>query len=107
THYEHIPVNQPKCPVHHYHRDGQMNTFGGIRTGNPDAYYEPNSFNGPVESKAALEPPMRIDGNMDRFNHRVGNDDYVQVRALFNLFDDGQKARLCSNIAAAMGGVPK
>src|SRR5690606_32769392 len=23
THYENIPVNQPKCPVHHYHRDGQ------------------------------------------------------------------------------------
>src|SRR5690606_17935460 len=30
THYETIPVNQPKCPVHHYHRDGEMNTFGGI-----------------------------------------------------------------------------
>ena len=30
-----------------------------------------------------------------------------QPRALFNLFDDGQKARLFSNIAAAMGGVPE
>jgi len=106
THYESLPVNQPKCPVHHYHRDGQMNSFGGIATGNPDAYYEPNSFNGPVEQPSAKEPPLRITGNADRYNHRIGNDDYSQPRALFNLFDDGQKARLFSNIAAAMGGVP-
>jgi catalase len=39
-------------------------------------------------------------------DHRQGNDDYGQPRALFNLFDDGQKARLFSNIAAAMQGVP-
>ena len=34
------------------------------------------------------------------------NDAYGQPRALFNLFDDGQKARLFSNIAEAMQGVP-
>ena len=106
THYEQIPVNKPHSPVHHYHRDGQMNTFGGIATGNPDAYYEPNSFNGPVEQPSAKEPPLRISGDAARYNHRIGNDDYVQPRALFNLFDAGQKSRLFSNIAAAMGGVP-
>jgi len=106
THYENLPVNQPKCPVNHYHRDGQMNTFGGIATGNPDAYYEPNSFNGPVEQTSAKEPPLRINGDADRYNHRIGNDDYSQPRALFNLFDAGQKLRLFSNIAAAMTGVP-
>ncbi len=103
THYESILVNQPKCPVAHYHRDGQMNVYGGIRTGNPDAYYEPNSFGGPVEDKSAKEPPLRISGDADRYNHRDGNDDYVQVRALFNLFDAGQKQRLFSNYADAMG----
>ncbi|MAS14710.1 MAG: catalase [Nitratireductor sp.] len=106
THYETIPVNQPKCPVHHYHRDGEMNTFGGIKTGNPDAYYEPNSFGGPVEKPAAKEPPLKISGDADRYNHRIGNDDYSQPRALFNLLDEGQKNRLFSNIAAAMDGVP-
>src|SRR5690606_23798064 len=101
-----IPVNRPKCPVHHYHRDGQMNTFGGIATGNPDAYYEPNSFSGPVEQPSAKEPPLRISGDADRYNHRIGNDDYSQPRALFELFDAGQRERLLKNIAAAMGGVP-
>ncbi len=105
THYEALPVNAPKCPVHHYHKDGQMNFFGQ-RTGNVDAYYEPNSMNGAVEQPSAKEPPLRISGDMERYDHREGNDDYSQPRALFNLFDAGQKARLFSNIAAAMGGVP-
>ena len=105
THYEALPVNAPKSPVHHYHKDGSMRFFSHTNP-NPDAYYEPNSFGGPVENKAVAEPPLKISGDADRYNHRIGNDDYVQVRALFNLFDAGQKSRLCSNIAAAMGGVP-
>jgi len=106
THYEALPVNAPKCPVHHYHRDGQMNFYGGIKTGNPDAYYEPNSFSGPAEDKSTQEPPLKISGDADRYNHREGNDDFGQPRALFNLFDEGQKQRLFSNIAAAMGDAP-
>ncbi len=105
THYEALPVNAPRVPVHTYHKDGQMN-FMGSRTGNPDAYYEPNSFGGPVEDRSVAEPPLRISGDADRYNHRIGNDDYSQPRALFDLFDAGQKARLFSNVAAAMQGVP-
>jgi catalase len=41
-----------------------------------------------------------------RTNLRKGNDDYGQPRALFNLFDAGQKARLFGNLADAMAGVP-
>lgn len=105
THYESLPVNAPKCPVHHYHKDGAM-SFKPNGT-NSDAYYEPNSFNGPVEQPDLAEPPLNISGDADRFDHREGNDDYTQPRALFNLFDDGQKSRLFSNIAAAMQGVPE
>ena len=36
-----------------------------------------------------------------------GNDDYTQLRPLFNPFDAGQQARLFANIAAAMQGVPE
>lgn len=111
THYEQIPVNRPKCPVHHYHRDGQMNTYGGIATGNPDAYYEPNTMNGPVEAPSAKEPPLRITGDAGRYSQKDGAgqklDDFTQPRALFNLFDAGQKARLFANLADAMDGVPE
>ncbi|MHC5307728.1 catalase [Bartonella sp. LJL80] len=107
THYEQIPVNKPQCPVHHYHRDGQMNTYGGIATSNPDAYYEPNSFNGPVEDHTAQEPALKISGDAARYDHREGNDDYGQVTALFNLFSQDEKNRLFSNVADAMAGVPE
>lgn len=106
THYEALPVNAPKCPFHHYHKDGAMRFFPND-TGNADAYYEPNSFNGPAENPAVKEPPLKISGDADRYNHREGNDDYSQPRALFNLFNEEQKSRLFSNIAAAMQGVPE
>jgi catalase len=106
THYEALPVNPPKCPVHHYHKDGSMNFFGQ-KSGCTDAFYEPNSMGGAVEDPSALEPPLKICGDAARYDHREGNDDFSQPRALFNLFDNNQKSRLFSNIAEAMGGVPE
>ncbi len=110
THYETLPVNQPKCPVHHYHKDGEMNAYGGIRTGNPDAFYEPNSFDGPVEAPAAKEPPLRISGEAARFAQKGGAgqqvDDYKQPGDLFRLLTDDGRERLMNNIAEAMQGVP-
>ncbi len=107
THYETLPVNRPRCPVHHYHRDGEMNTYGGIATGNPDAYYEPNSFNGPVEDPRAKEPPLKISGDADRYDHREGNDDFTQPGNLFRLMSAEEQERLFGNIARAMQGVPE
>jgi catalase len=53
------------------------------------------------------EPPLRISGDAARWNHREGNDDFAQPRALFLLFDAGQRQRLFSNVADAMAGVPE
>jgi len=105
THYEALPVNAPKCPVHHYHKDGSMRFFDN-NTQNPDAYYEPNSFGGPAQDPSVAEPPLKISGDAARYNHREGNDDYTQAGNLFRLFDAAQHARLFGNIAAAMKGVP-
>ena len=106
THYEMLPVNRPRCPVHHYHKDGPMRFFEQ-QTGTVDAFYEPNSFGGAVQDERFAEPPLAISGDAARYNHRDGNDDYRQVAALFNLFDAGQKARLYLNVAEAMWGVPE
>lgn len=104
THYESLPVNAPRNKVAHYHADGSMLATIPER-GN--AYYEPNSFSGPVEDKSVAEPPLPLSGAADRFNHRDGNDDYGQPRALFNLMSAAQKEALYDNIAAAMQGVPE
>ena len=108
THYDQIPINRPKCPVMHYHKDGQMNVMGGLQTGNPNAFYEPNSFDGPKEVPSAQEPPLRINGNADRYDHRNGHDDYSQVRDLFvKVLEDDEKQRLFNNIAGTWGDVPE
>lgn len=104
THYETLPVNAPKCPVHHYHKDGTMNALGQ-KTGHVDAYYEPNSIDASAKEGGLQEPPLKISGDMDRYNHRDGNDDYSQPRALHDLMDDDQRTRLYSNTAEAMSGV--
>ena len=106
THYEALPVNAPKCPMHHYHKDGAMR-FLANDTGNPDAYYEPNSVDGPAQDPGYREPPLPVSGDADRYDHRNGNDDYAQPRALFEMFDNDQRRRLFTNIAEAMQGVPE
>ena len=52
------------------------------------------------------EPPLKISGNADRYNHRDGNDDYRQAGDLFRLMSARQKEQLFDNIKAAMDGVP-
>jgi catalase len=106
THYEALPVNAPKCPVHHYHKDGAMRFFQND-AGSPDMYYEPNTAGGPVEDPGVSEPPLRISGDADRYNHRDGNDDYTQAGNLFRMFSEAQKCRLFETVAGAMAGVPE
>jgi catalase len=106
THYEALPVNRPKADVAHYHKDGPMRFFDNNEK-NPDAYYEPNTFDGPVQDESVQEPPLRVSGDASRYNHRDGNDDYTQPGNLFRLFNAEQKRRLFSNYAAAMSGVPE
>ena len=73
----------------------------------PDAYYEPNSFGGPRQNPEYAEPPLRISGDADRYDHRDGNDDYTQPGNLFRLMTPEQQQRLFGNIAASMQGVPE
>src|SRR5258706_1738956 len=41
-----LAVNKPRAPVSHYHMDGAMRLAGNAH---PDGYYEPNSFDCPLE----------------------------------------------------------
>ena len=104
THYEMLPVNRPKSQVHTYNADGPMRFDAPKGT---DAYYEPNSFNGPKEDARFAEPPLKVSGDAAKYNHRDGNDDYTQPGELFRLMSPNQKEQLFSNIAGAMSGVPE
>jgi catalase len=105
AHYEALPVNAPRCPVHTYAKDGPMR-FAPNGCGNPDAFYEPNSFGGAVQAPQYREPPLPVFGEADRYDHRQGNDDYRQPGDLFRLQSADARERLMDNIAEAMQGVP-
>ncbi|QKF59714.1 catalase [Aliarcobacter lanthieri] len=104
THYEMLPVNRPIVEVNTYNLDGSMN----FQVKDPTkAFYEPNSFDGPVEDSSFAESALTVGDVADRYNHRIGNDDFSQPRALFLLMSENQKEQLFSNIKDAMDGVPR
>jgi catalase len=102
--YESLPVNRPRVEVNTYHRDGHMrfdeNSGGSVN-------YEPNSVGGPTEDRKFVEPPLKIDGDADRYNHREGNDDYTQAGNLYRLMPPDARERLHQAVAGAMEGVPQ
>jgi catalase len=69
--------------------------------------YEPNSLGSPVEDPSVKEPPLKISGDADRYDHRKGNDDYTQAGNLFRLMNADQKRQLIQNLVGAMKSVPK
>jgi catalase len=101
--FEALPVNKPKCPVHTYNRDGSMRFD---ENGGDAPNYEPNSFGGPVENHRFIELRYSAQGEIGRYNHREGNDDYTQAGNLFRLMTKDEKARLIGNIAGHMASVP-
>jgi len=104
TNYSELPVNKARCPAHTYYRDGaiRFNDNGG-----GSVNYEPNSFGGPVEDPSVKEPPLRVMGYADRYDHRVGNDDTTQAGNLFRLMKPDEKRRLIENIVNAIKTVPR
>ncbi len=103
SNYAQVPVNQARAAaVQTYNRDGAMNT-GDNGGGSVD--YEPNSFGGPVEDPSVKEPPMRIDGNADRYvTYAMDDRDlYGQPRMLWaKVLDDTGRAHLVENIVGSM-----
>lgn len=102
--YAALEVNKPRIPVQHYHRDGATRFDGN---GGSAVNYQPNSFGGPVDVAAYKEPPLRISGDADRYDHRAGNDDYQQAGALYRLMSAEQKRQLIANLVGALQGVPE
>ncbi len=104
THYEALPANAPITEVNTYHKDGAMRFFNNDN-GNPDAYYEPNTKGGAVEDPSVEEPPMKISGDIRRYEEQDTFGEYRQPGDLFRLFNEEQRNRLFNNIVETMEGV--
>jgi catalase len=83
--FTHIPVNAPKCPVHHFQQDGHMamhNPTGRVN-------YEPNSWNdgagGPREApeQGFHSYPAAAEGPKQRIRSETFADHYSQARQFY------------------------
>ena len=100
-----IPVNQPRCPVHSFHRDGAMRTDGNMGS---TVHYEPNSYGEWQEQPKYKEPALDIFGAADQWNFREDDDNYFeQPGKLFNLMSIEQQQVLFENTGRNMNGVDK
>ena len=101
-----LPVNSPHAAgVANYGRDGLMrfdDNGGAARN------YEPNSFDGPVETGEPLSAPLATDGPSGSYAwaSREG-DDFSQAGALYRVMDEAARARLVANIAGSLSQVSK
>lgn len=96
-----VPVNKPRCPVMNYIRDGALTT--GEAGAQPN--YWPNSLpNSPMPDASYADPAWQLGQTIaDRFDSTVEHDDFTQPGNLYRLFDDGQRDRLTTRIAGALG----
>jgi catalase len=101
-----LPVNRPHtAPVANYGRDGFMRSDGNAGA---TKNYEPNSFDGPVETGRALYAGLAVEGVSGPYewDSREG-DDFVQAGALYRVMDEAARARLIGNIAGSLSQVSK
>ncbi|MEO3989908.1 catalase [Pseudocitrobacter cyperus] len=99
-----IPVNQPRCPFHNYHRDGAMRVDGNSGNG---PTYEPNSYGLFQEQPEFKEPPLTLEGAADHWNQREDTDYFSQPRKLFELLSQEERNRMYGRIAGELNNVPE
>jgi catalase len=82
--FTHIPINAPKCPVHHFQQDGHM----AMQNPKGRANYEPNSWGedgGPRENPEIgfTSQPERVQGDKQRKRSETFADHYSQARQFY------------------------
>lgn len=104
-----LPVNTPQGMEHgeqNYSRDGLMRTgSNGGRSKN----YEPNSYNGPVQTDEHSNAQVDAQGPSGHYNQPLhkDDDDFVQAGNLYRLQDADAQARLVNNIASSLAQVSR
>jgi catalase len=102
-----LPVNRPHAAEsNNYGRDGFMRFDGNKgRAKN----YEPNSFDGPVQTNEVMHAPMELQGATGSFawERHTDDNDFVQAGDLYRLMSEDEKKRLVENIAGTLSRVSR
>ena len=99
-----IPVNQAKCAVNDYHRDGLMRVDGNY--GGAPAY-TPNSDEIWAAQPEVMEPPLELDGAMYHYDPKQDptDDNFRAGGNLYRLLAEDKKQLLIANTAANIAPV--
>ncbi len=99
-----LPVNAPHATeAHNYGRDGAMKAD---ENGGRSKNYEPNSFDGPVETGLPLYVGLATSGDSGTYEWRHHDgDDFSQAGDLYRLQPPDAQARLVENIATGLAQV--
>ncbi len=101
-----LPVNAPRATgAANYGRDGlaALNPAGRGRN------YEPNSYDGPAQTDAALAAPTALTGWTGTYTTpaHTKDDDFFQAGELYRLMSEGERDRLVANLAGALAQVTR
>jgi catalase len=104
--HNHLPVNQPKCPVQHYQRDGFMaGTLDPAKTNqHAGTNFYPNAQSDTPEPDASvMEPalPPVEDAWIKAYDDQ-GDDNFSQAGDLYRIMSEEQKNILAENIAGGL-----
>ena len=105
-----LPVNSPRCPFHHYQRDGAMAgmlpAFGSDNNQGGGVNFYPNDRaqqGAPVPNPDVAEPAMPVEGEAwVKAYDTQDEDNFSQAGNLYRLMTDEQKNQLANNIAGAL-----
>jgi len=103
TNHQQLPVNRPRCPVHHHQRDGAM---AGANGGAAPNYANVARGAAGASGFGHGDAGWPLDGTAGRHEAREHEDDFTQAGNLYRLMPADERARLVDNIAGAMASVP-
>jgi len=102
--FTHIPINAPKCPLHHFQQDGHM----AMRNPVGRANYQPNSFGeGPREStdRGFRSFPASEEGQKVRLRPESFADHYSQARQFYISQSAGEQAHIVNALTFELSKV--
>ncbi|MES2771428.1 MAG: catalase [Pseudomonadota bacterium] len=102
TNHQQLPVNAPRCPLHHQQRDGQMTLHSGGAAQNYDTVQAQGSR---PEGFGHGDGGWDVQGVAARHDGRGHEDDYTQAGNLFRLLDAAEQQKLFANLAAPLSQV--
>ena len=103
TNHQQLPVNAPRCPVHHQQRDGHM----AFSNGGAEENYAAVDARGVGTGDLGLgEPALALDGAAGRYDERGNDDWWTQPGNLFRLMPQQARDNLCANLAGPLSQVP-